>query len=157
MKNDGDMIRQRIIRNRRHLRRTIDVRHGFTIVEMIGTCVVLGALFSLVVPMLLVVARERRSTEQRQFAMQHAANLLETSTMRPWSDLEPGELTLPEIDADLKSVLPGLERSLIVRNVEGELPTRQITASIRWQGVSGQIVSPVRISAWVFPRSEGQQ
>ena len=41
-------------------------RRGFTLVEMIGTCFVLGILFSITVPMFMVVARERRSTEQRQ-------------------------------------------------------------------------------------------
>ncbi len=134
--------------------RHFDRARGFTIVEMIGTCLLLGILFSITVPMLLVVARERRSTEQRQFAMQHATNLLEHAMTRDWSDLEPGELSLPAADVVLQTVLPGLERTLVVKPLEGEPESRQITASIRWQDRTGELVSPLRLCAWVYPLKE---
>ncbi len=124
--------------------------------ELVGTCLLLGMLFSMTVPLLLVIARERRSTEQRQFALQHAANLLEYATARQWAELVPGEQNLPEADADLQSILPGLERSLVVDPVTGELPTRRIVVSVRWQSSSGPLVSPLRLSTWVYDTKVGQ-
>ena len=134
----------------------IEDRRGFTIVELIATCLLLGVLFSITVPMFAVVARERRSTEQRQFALQHAANLLEHATSRPWSEIPVGELNLPDADPDLQIVLPSLERTLVVKQIEGQPESRQIIASIQWQGSSGQMVSPLRVSAWVYPTKEGK-
>ena len=123
---------------------------GFTLIELVGTCVILGSVFSIVVPMMLIVARERRSTEQRQFAMQHAANLLDDSTAESWDKLSPGELSLPVASEDLISVLPDLQRSLVVRQIQGDLPSRQIVATVRWRGASGKMDSGVKLSTWVF-------
>ena len=53
---------------------------GFTLVELIGTSLLMGMLFSIMIPMFVVVARERRSTQQRQSALQHATNLVERAT-----------------------------------------------------------------------------
>ena len=104
--------------------------------------------------MLLVVARERRGTEQRQFALQHAANLLEDAVVRDVSELKPGELAIPDADADLVGLLPGLERTLVVLQNDGEPVTRQITASIRWRNRAGELVAPLKLSAWVHPVKE---
>ena len=129
-------------------------RGGFTILEMIGTCLLLGILFSMTIPMMLLVARERRSAEQRQFALQHATNLLEAARTRDWSDLEPGELTVPDPDRDLQAVLPGLQQTLVVKQLAGEIDSRQIIASIRWQNRAGELVSPLRLIAWVHSTKE---
>ena len=129
-------------------------RRGFTLVEMIGTCLLLGVLFAITVPMLVLVARERHSTEQRQFALQHAANLLEQSAMRDWAELDSGELSLSDADSDLQAMLPGLERSLVVTPGENDLESRQITATVRWRNRAGDLVAPLRLSAWVYPTKE---
>ena len=139
-----------------HIRNSQDpqLRGGFTIIEMIGTCLLLGILFSMTLPMLLVVARERRSAEQRQFALQQAANLLEEAVQRDWSDLQPGELKVPDPANDLQAVLPGLQQKLVVKQLADEFDTRQIIASIRWQNRAGELVSPLRLSAWVHSMKE---
>ena len=103
---------------------------------------------------MLLVARERRSAEQRQFALQHATNLLEAARTRDWSDLEPGELTVPDPDRDLQAVLPGLQQTLVVKQLAGEIDSRQIIASIRWQNRAGELVSPLRLIAWVHSTKE---
>ncbi|MEI8017921.1 MAG: type II secretion system protein [Schlesneria sp.] len=129
-------------------------RGGFTIIEMIGTCLLLGILFSMTLPMLLLVARERRSAEQRQFALQQVANLLEEAVQRDWSDLQPGELKVPDPTNDLQAVLPGLQQTLVVKQIADEFDTRQIIASIRWQNRAGELVSPLRLCAWVHLMKE---
>ncbi len=130
------------------------LRGGFTIIEMIGTCLLLGILFSMSIPMLLLVSRERRSAEQRQLAMQHATNLLEAAVQRDWSELEPGELEIPSPDNELQAVLPGLQQTLIVKQLADEFDTRQIIASIQWRNRGGELTSPCRLSAWVHSMKE---
>jgi type II secretory pathway pseudopilin PulG len=129
-------------------------RHAFTIVELLGTCFLLGVMFSMTVPMLLVVARERRSTEQRQFALQHAENLLEHAVSLPWKDIAIGELPIPDADSDLGAVLPGLERTLTVKQVDGERDALQIVALVRWQNATSKIATPIQLFAWVYPLKE---
>ncbi|WP_029247452.1 pilus assembly FimT family protein [Schlesneria paludicola] len=127
---------------------------GFTLIELIGACVLLAILLSTAVPMFAIVARERRTTEQRQFALQHAVNLLEQTRQLGWSELDPGELSVPDVDAHLKAILPGVEQSLIVQAIEDESESRQIVATVRWKDRGDQFVTPIRMSYWVSHSKE---
>ena len=131
-------------------------RCGFTLVELIATCILLGVVFSVSIPLLTVVARERRSAEQRQFALQHAANLLERATTKDWAELPVGNLELTAAPGDVQTLLPGLERRVEVAELQESPRSKQVTVSIRWLSRSGQLVAPVRLSAWVYPNGEGQ-
>ena len=122
--------------------------------EMIGALSLLAIVFSIVVPVFMIVARERYAAEQRQFAIQHAANLLEQPVTRRWNELEVGELDLPDASSELLSLLPKLERKLTVRDVDDAIPTRQITVSVRWRNAAGQMVAPIQISTFVFQKKE---
>lgn len=134
----------------------VTIRRGFTLVELIGTCILLGVVFSVSVPLLTLVARERRSTEQRQFALQHAANLLERATLKGWAELPVGEQELPAAPADLQSLLPGLERQVDVSEPADEVRSKQVAVSIRWKSAANQFVAPIRLVAWVYPIQEAQ-
>ena len=131
-------------------------RRGFTLVELISTCVLLGVVFSVSIPLLVTVARERLSAEQRQFALQHATNLLERAVVQDWSELPPGEQTLTAAPPDVLAMLPGLERQLTVTELSDEPRSKQVAVSIRWQGRAGHPVAPLALSAWVYPVQEGQ-
>ena len=131
-------------------------RRGFTLIELIATCILLGVVFSVSIPLLTVVAHERRSVEQRQFALQHAANLLERATTKSWSDLPVGNQELADAPVDVQTLLPGLERQVEVAELPETLRSKQVTVSIRWKSRTGQLVAPIRLSAWVYPIGEGQ-
>ena len=132
------------------------IRRGFTLVELIATCILLGVVFSVSIPLLTVVAHERRSAEQRQFALQHAANLLERATTRGWSDLPVGTQELTDAPADLRTLLPGLDRRVEVKELPEAVRPKQVTVSIRWKSRSGELVAPIRLSAWVYESGEVQ-
>ncbi len=134
----------------------LPARRGFTLVELISTCVLLGVVFSVSIPLLVTVARERLSAEQRQFALQHAANLLERAVVQDWSELPPGEQTLTAAPSDVVAMLPGLERQLTVTELSEVPRSKQVAVSIRWQGRAGKVVAPLALSAWVYPVQEGQ-
>jgi hypothetical protein len=129
-------------------------RRGATILELVATCILLGVVFSVSVPLLTVVARERRSAGQRQFAMQHAGNLLERTVARGWSNLSAGPQVIAPADSELESLLPGLEQRAEVRSLGEELDTKLVTVSIRWRNRAGQLIAPVQLSAWVHPTME---
>lgn len=132
-------------------------RRAFTIVELVGTCFLMGIMLTVTVPMLLVVARERRALEQRQFALQHLENLLERTVSHPGSDLTIGKQELPEADADLLAILPGMERSLVIKPIEGEQSAQLVVASIRWQTAQGGLNRPMQLSAWIYPTKGGRR
>ena len=104
--------------------------------------------------MLIKVSRQRVAIEQRQFAVQHAGNLLEAHTARSWNDLVPGHQVLADAPVDLQSLLPDLERTLTVKDLPDKPASRQLTVSVRWRGQSGVAVNPVQLSAWVFRPEE---
>jgi type II secretory pathway pseudopilin PulG len=129
-------------------------RRGFTIVELISTLILLGVVFTVSISVLAAVARERRSTEQRQYALQHAANLLEHATARGWSALPSGPQELASASADLQTLLPELDQRLEV--TEADDHAKRLTVSVRWKNRHGQFVSPIQLTAWVYPIGEPQ-
>ena len=108
------------------------------------------------IPLLTVVAQERRATEQRQFALQHATNLLERTMTNGWSQLPVGEQSLTTAPTDVQTLLPGLERQIAVQELSGTPRSKQVVVSIRWKSRSGQLVAPIRLSAWIYESGEGQ-
>ena len=130
-------------------------RRGFTVAEMIATFAVLGRRRSRWRrPMLVSVSRQRLAIEQRQFAIQHAGNLLERCSARPWTDLTPGPQTLADAPAELEALLPDLKQSLEVKEQSEKPVARQLTVSVSWRGPSGTPVKPVQLSAWIFQPEE---
>lgn len=135
-------------------RRSVNSRSGFTLIEMIATFVLLGAAITLTAPFLVSITRQRLAIEQRQFAIQHAGNILERYSALPWEKLSPGSQTLADAPADLQTLLPDLKQSLeITEHVEKPI-SRQLRVSITWRGQSDVAVKPVQLSAWIFQAEE---
>jgi type II secretory pathway pseudopilin PulG len=126
-------------------------RSGFTVVELIATLILLGVVFTVSISILLAVTHSRRVAEQRQFAMQYAANLLEQAASRPWAELAPGPQPRTPIPPDLATVLPDLEQSIDVTDSPTEFHSRQISVTIRWKDRRGQSVAPMRLTGWAYP------
>lgn len=130
-------------------------RCGFTIVELIGTLVLLGAVFTCSIAVLVAIARERRSTEQRQHALQYANHLLEHATARPFAELTTGRQQLPEASADLVALLPELDQQLEFSE-PAEDGARRLVVSIQWKNQQGRLVAPVQLVTWVYPTGKVQ-
>jgi type II secretory pathway pseudopilin PulG len=135
--------------------RSPDRRPAFTIVELIGTLILLGVVFTVSVSVLLAVAKERKNTVQRQHALQHANSLLEHVTARNWSDLAVGVQEIPPASSDLQALLPGIDQRFEVSE-PGADGSKQLTVSIRWKNQQGQAVTPIQLVAWVYPSEEPQ-
>ncbi len=135
--------------------RPTDRRRAFTIVELIGTLILLGVVFTVSVSVLVAVARERKNTTQRQHALQHANSLLEHATAKNWSDLAVGLQAIPPASSDLQALLPGIDQRLEVSEPAADR-SKQLTVSIRWKNQQGQAVAPIQLDAWVYPSEEPQ-
>lgn len=133
---------------------TATPRWGFTVVEMITTFGVLGAAIAISTPMLVSVARQRLGIQQRQFAIQHAGNLLERHSARPWNDLTPGPQSLADASADLQALLPDLKQSLEIKELPEKPISRRLTVSVSWRGPSGVFTKPVQLTTWIFQPEE---
>jgi hypothetical protein len=118
---------------------------------LVAALVLLGVAFSLSVSMLASVALERRSAEQQQVALQHAANLLERTAARSWADLPAGRLALADPPANLTSVLPELEQRVEVTETKQDHEAKRVTVTLSWRNRAGQIVSPVQLTTWIYP------
>lgn len=141
---------------RRHCRRrSLPARTAFTLIEMMLAMALLGVLFSVFVPMLLTIAHERRDAVREQVALQHAANVLEEATLKPWDQLkEP--LTGPELAAEQQPLLPDFEQAVTVADVDGTPTTRRITVAVSWKHRSGQRTLPLLLHGWVAAPQENQ-
>jgi type II secretory pathway pseudopilin PulG len=128
-------------------------RKAFTIVELIGTLILLGVVFTVSVSVLIAVARERKNTTQRHHALQHANSLLEHATASNWSDLAVGLQTISPASSDLQTLLPGIDQRLEVSEPAADR-AKQLTVSIRWKNQQGQAVAPIQLVAWVYPSEE---
>lgn len=129
-------------------------RPGFTIVELIAALILLGIVLTLSITLLGVVTHQRYISEQRQFALQHAANLLERTASSGWSRLQAGPQAIDPAPVDVTSILPKVDRRIEVTLLPDEFHSKLITVSISWQHQSQQIVSTVRLSGWVYPLEE---
>jgi len=125
-------------------------RSAITLVELIATMILLGVVFTVSISMLLAAARQRRGTEQRQFAVQHAANLLERITTQTWSELLEGPQTLDPAPSDVEAMLPGLDRRIEVKKDQQAVESKLISVTVRWKDFAGRELAPVRLSTWIY-------
>ena len=147
-----DRIRARTQAKARH---TMRGRGAFTIVELIGTVILLGVVFTCSISVLIAVARERKSTEQRQHALQYANNVLEHATTLPLDGLTAGKQQIPAASPELLVVLPELDQTLELSEPAAD-GARQFAVSIRWKNQQGRLVAPVHLVTWVYPPAEVQ-
>lgn len=147
-----DRCRTRTRANPRH---TVRGRRAFTIVELIGTVILLGVVFTCSISVLIAVARERKSTEQRQHALQYANNVLEHATTLPLDGLTSGRQEIPAASSELLVMLPELDQTLELSEPAAD-GGRQFAVSIRWKNQQGRLVAPVQLVTWVYPRGEVQ-
>lgn len=131
-------------------------RRGFGLVEMTVTAVLVVVAMGVTVQILGGVARERRSALRRELAVLEAANALERATARPWEELIPDAAPPAELSEAARASLPGAALAVGVQAVEGPVPARRVTVTVRWRDRSGQFEAPVRLVGWVHRRGGGK-
>ena len=144
-----------IVRTCPDYHRVLHRRAAVTLFEIMLTMMLLAVLCSVFVPMLLTVAHECRDAMRDQIARQHAANVLEVVTLRPWNELQEPLVGI-ELAPEQQSLFTELEQSLSVTNVEGTPAVKRITVSLTWKHRSGQRTAPLMLHGWVTAPQESK-
>jgi prepilin-type N-terminal cleavage/methylation domain-containing protein len=126
-------------------------RGGFTLLELITTMVLLGALMTMLVPLLAWTGAIRSATDHRELAVQESANLLEQLTARGWVELAQETADEFELSERAAGLLPGAVLAIDVAPVEIDLPAKRVSVELSWTNREGDRVAPVRLATVVFP------
>lgn len=129
------------------------IRRAFTLLELIVTCLLLGVLFTAMVPLLATTARQRQASDRRLAATNHASNVLERWTALDYAELTVGSTTNHPLPDEVARLLPGGVTEVSVADETAGPPARRIAVTVRWQDRHGP-ARPVRLTGWVFHSRE---
>lgn len=125
-------------------------RTGFTLIELIGTMVLLGAAMALTLPLLRTVNLQRRAADRRLIAVQESANLMERFSAREWNDVTQAAADGLALSNDGKRTLPDSVLKVTVESTASEPQGKRIRIELRWKNAHGDLVAPVRLTAVVY-------
>jgi len=123
-----------------------------SLVELVISGMLLSSLMLITVPMLKLIDRQGRSTDERQEALAEVANLMEQTVAVPFDQLAVDRVRQPSVSAELAAQLrdPRLRiRTSVDPQREG---TVRIQVELDWIGKAGLREQPVRLLAWVHDR-----
>ena len=140
----------------RLLSREARSRTGFTLVELIVSMVLLGAVMVTVVPLLGWVNIQRRAADTRLFALQETANILERFTIRNWDEMTQESAEKIELSDQTAQLLKEPSLEVTVQEMDSELPSRRITVELSWNNRAGDRVTPARVTSFVYRQSKSE-
>jgi len=119
---------------------------------MLSAVVVLSAALLVAVPMIGKTGALRRQAEQRQLAMQEAANLMEQVARLPWQRLSKESLQRLKLSEAARRGLRSPELVIELAEPVGPVPTKQVVIQVRWRDSVGRPIRPVWLVAWFYDR-----
>lgn len=127
-------------------------RRGFSLAEVLISCLLFGTIASMVVPLVSWLGAERHRLDEQQWVQAELDNLLEELTLRPWNQLTPEELARTELSSRAKERLAEAELTVTVeeRPAGDGLPAaRRLQAVVSW---TPRISEPrkVQLTAFVY-------
>ena len=125
-------------------------RRGFSTLELLASCFLLGVLATLCVQYGHAAAVQRRALQQRMTAIQEAASQLECLKARPFDALTPQAATEVRLSPPAEQFLPGGEVEVQIGEPAGTPPAKRIVVLVRWRGVDDRPLQPVRLVAWKY-------
>ncbi len=127
-------------------------RRAVLLAETAAATLLLAMAMAMIIRLVGWTAAERRNAERRGWAVQQAANAMETLAAMPFDGLatESAQSAI----ALSPSALQVLARGQIVATVSDEPPMKKIEVSVRWAGKSGDFGAPVRLCAWVARKGD---
>jgi len=129
-------------------------RAGFTLVELIATTVLLGAVMMSAAPLLGWISVVQRSSMQRQLALQEATNILERMSAQPWETITDETALAVTLSENTRHHLKQPKLTITVTNIETPLPAKRINLSLTWKNHADDFWAPVRLTTWVYQHKE---
>ncbi|TWT74510.1 hypothetical protein Pla123a_33330 [Posidoniimonas polymericola] len=147
------MTRTSILRIRRLPAR----RSGVTILECVGSLVMLSVLLTLVAKMTLLVDRQSELRWQQRLASATLSNLMEHASARPWEQLST-ETLAADLGERVDSLrLPSPELDVEVTEAPGEPAARQINLSLGWSPLAAAKPQQLSLRAFVYRTPEANE
>lgn len=123
-------------------------RRGMFLIELAVAGVLLLAFTMLCAKYFAVTAMQRKALNQRQTALNEAANIMERITAGPWDDLTTEGLAKISLSPETKSALPEGELKIDLADEDEKPAAKRITVTIHWRDQAGGWFEPVRLCAW---------
>jgi hypothetical protein len=120
------------------------------LVELAVAGALVGALLVVCLQLLSAALAQRRVADQRQCALLELGNIMEQVAARPWAELTTIAQSQENLPAWATSRLPGSELKIEVAPSADDPNAKRITASLRWQDRSGQLVAPMMLTTWRY-------
>jgi hypothetical protein len=124
--------------------------------EVVVAGVLLGTLLVVCVQLLGAAAAQRRAADQRQCALAELANVMEQLAARPWTELTAAATAQEKLSTSAERQLPGAELTIEISTEAKEPDAKRITATLRWQGRSGQLLAPLTVATWRYRIGESK-
>ena len=124
-------------------------KNGISLVELIVASAILAVMMAVSLQLLGLVASGRKAVQQRQTAVREAGNFMQRASALPWDKLDQQTLEGFSLSGNTADELQ--DARLIVTVLEtpsAELKTKRISISITWKDNKGQLVAPVKLTAW---------
>ncbi|QDV15481.1 hypothetical protein Pan153_00950 [Gimesia panareensis] len=129
-------------------------RHGFTLVEMMVSGVLLTTVFMIVVPSLYWVHREQKQTEQRQVALVEVENLMERVAALPYRQINQPTVDKFVISENVMQQLPKADLQIQILETKDLPLMKRIQIQLGWQDARNLKIQPVRLTSWVGPKDQ---
>ena len=123
---------------------------GVTLVEVIVSGILLGAVTMVAVPTLGWIARERRAADRRQEAIAELENVMDRFSARPWQQITPEGAARIALSESTRRQLPGAMLQSSVETNPQAPDEKQIRVELSWQNRIGKQMAPQRLTAWVY-------
>ena len=125
-------------------------RRGMMMIELAVAGALVGTLLVVCLQLLSAALAQRRAADQRQCALLELGNVMEQVAARPWAELTTAVLSQEKLSQSANSQLPGAELKLEVSPLADESNAKRITATLRWQDRSGQLLVPMTLTTWRY-------
>ena len=125
-------------------------RLGMTLVEVIVSGILLGAVMTIAVPTLSWVVRERRAADRRLQALFAVENVMERFTTRKWDEISDDSAKQIELSQAIRDQLPGAVLKCAVHTKPNAPDEKRIAMELTWSGRMGKALAPVRLTTWVY-------
>jgi len=131
------------------------------LVESALSAVIIATVIISVAQLLALSARQQRQTQQRQFALETAANLLDQAYALPWDELDTAHVSALQLPNEVERQLPGVTLQASVVEVPGSATTepsdrqtaRRLEIRVSWFPVVQGPSETVQLRAWRFART----
>ena len=129
-------------------------RCGFTLLEVIISGTLLGAVLIVSAQMVWSIARQREAILDRQMALAEASNAMERLFVRSWEELTEEAAKDVRLSDDFEQSLSGGKLSIEIGTLPDDLAAKRILVKVSWMHEPGQ---PVRSVQLVALRYRGEQ